>query len=192
MHVAKQHYIPKQRGDSGDLFLQKDTYLVQTELTFRIRALAYHLESNIRLGRFVQVDKPHISLVAYAHQALVLDDAAQPCAEGPFPPVLFEPLEGFPEGVLNLILSIAAIADHQACPLQTRVAVPLDQFAESPFVPFPGAFDQGFVSRNAIDIDIGIGLSGGTFRRCSSSSSSGEQGVGGRGRYRFLHWEVLI
>jgi hypothetical protein len=68
--------------------------------------------------------------------------------------------------------------------------VALDQFAESPFVPSSGALDQDFIGRYAIGVDIGIGLSGGTFRRCSSSS--GEQGVGGRGRYRFLHWEVLI
>jgi len=57
---------------------------------------------------------------------MVLDDAAEPGAEGSFPPVLLEPLKCLPEGVLNLIFSIAAVADHQAGPLQARIAVALN------------------------------------------------------------------
>ena len=141
MDVAKQHDIAEQRRNSGDLPFQKHPDLAQTELAFRIGALPNHFEPNVGFRGFVQVDESHISLVADAHQALVFHDAAQPCAEGPFPSVLFQTLECLPEGVLNLIFGIAAITDHQAGPFQTSVAVALDQFAESQAIPSPGAFD---------------------------------------------------
>ena len=93
--------------------------LVQTELILGVRTPPNQFEPNVGFAGFVQVDEMRVPLLPNAHQALVFDDTAQPGAEGSFAPVLLQTKECLPKGVLNLIFSVTAIADHQASALET-------------------------------------------------------------------------
>jgi hypothetical protein len=80
--------------------------------------------------------------LAYAHEALVLDDPSKPSRKGPTSPILHEVLKSLPESILHLIFGVASIPQHEDRPPEARVVVPRHQLAERVRITAKGSLNQ--------------------------------------------------
>ena len=114
-------------------------------------------------------------LLTNSHQALILHNPAEPCAECPFAAILFQPLKCFPACILNFFFGIVVISEHEARSPQARAVMLLNQAVERCPISKQGKFEQFFVIRGPFSVYRLIGglvsvsrmLSTDFFVRCS-------------------------
>jgi hypothetical protein len=166
LHVVQYHHRPQKRWYPRDLSPDQVLDLSLPEVIFRIGHLFNQFHTDIRFVGPVQMQEQRLAVLAEPHQALIFYDAVQPRRERTHASKLGQALERFPARVLDLVFRVGSVSDNRRRSPETRIVIPLDQFAERSSVSSARSVDESLiVLRDVVSCPPGL------FQRCFGGGS---------------------